>query len=54
MVNLNTTIDYNNILIKVQMNYIATVSAQGASEIHCKRLIHIKVSERYYSVFALS
>ena len=53
MVNLNTTIDYNNILIKVQLNYIATVSAQGASETHSKRFIHINVSERYYSVFAL-
>ena len=39
MVNLNTTIDYNNILIKVQLNYIATVSA---SETHSKRLICIK------------
>ena len=40
IVNLNTTIDYNNILIKVQLNYIATVSAQGASETHSKRLSH--------------
>ena len=52
--NISTTIDYNNILIKAQLNYIATVSAQGASETHSKRRIHIKVSERYYSVFALS
>ena len=44
MVNLNTTIDYNNILIKVKLNYIATVSA---SETHSKRLIRIKVAERY-------
>ena len=51
MVNLNTTINYNNILIKVQLNYIATVSA---SETHIKRRIHIKVAERYYIVFALS
>ena len=50
MVNLNTTIDYNNILIKVQLNYIATVSA---SETHSKRLVCIKVSERYYIVFGL-
>ena len=54
MVNLNTTIDYNNILIKAQLNYIATMSAQGASETHSKRLICIKVSERYCSAFALS
>ena len=53
MVNLNTTIDYNNILIKVQLNYIAIVSAQGTCETHSKRLIHIKVSERYYSEFGL-
>ena len=54
MVNLSTTIDYDNILIKAQLNYIATVSTQGASETHSKRLIYINVSERYYSVFALS
>ena len=47
MVNLNNTIDYNNILIKAELNYTATVSAQGASETHSKRLIRIKVSERY-------
>ena len=44
MVNLNATIDYNNIIIKVQLNYIATVST---SETHSNRVIHIKVSERY-------
>ena len=51
MVNLKATIDYNNILIKAQLNnYIATVSA---SETHSKRPVCIKVSERYYIVFAL-
>ena len=54
MVNLNTTIDYKNILIKVQLDYIATVSVYGAGETHSKRLICINVSERYYSVLALS
>ena len=48
MVNLKTTIDYNNILIKAQLNYIATVSA---IEINSKRpAVCIKVSERYYTV----
>ena len=50
MVNLKTTIDYSNILIKMQVNYIATVSA---SETHNKRPFWIKVSKRYYIVFAL-
>ena len=50
MVNLKTTIDYNNILIKAQLNYIATVSA---SKTHSKKPVCIKVSERYYFVFAL-
>ena len=50
MVNLKTTIDYNNILIKVQSKYIATVSV---SETHGKRPVCIKVSERYHIVFAL-
>ena len=51
MVNLRTTIDYNNILIKVQLNYNATVSA---NKTHSKRPVCIKVSERYYNiVFAL-
>ena len=50
MVNLKTTIDYNNILIKAQLNYITTVSA---SETPSKRPDCIKVSERYYIVFAL-
>ena len=50
MVDFKTTIDYNNILIKVQLNYIATVSV---SETHSKRPVCIKVSERYYIVFTL-
>ena len=50
MVNLKTTIDYHKILIKAQLNYIAIVSA---SEAHSKRPVCIKVSERYYTVFAL-
>ena len=50
MVNLKTTIDYNNVLIKAQSNHIATVSA---SETLSKRPVCIKVSERYYIVFAL-
>ena len=49
MVNLKTTIDYNNILIKAQLNCIATVSA---SDTNSKRAVCIKVSERYYIVFA--
>ena len=51
MVNLNTTLDYNNILLKAQLHYVATVSA---SETHSKIPIGIKVSERYYIVFTLS
>ena len=39
MVNLKTTIDYNNILIKAQLNYIATVSV---SETNSKRPVCIK------------
>ena len=50
MVNLKPTIDYNNILIKAQLTCIVAVSA---SETHSKRLVCIKVSERYYIVFAL-
>ena len=50
MVNLKTTIDYNNILIKVHLNYIATVSA---SDTNSKKAVCIKVSERYYIVFSL-
>ena len=50
MVNLKATINYNTILFKVQLNYIAVVSA---SETHGKRSVYIKVSERYYIVFAL-
>ena len=50
MVNLRTTIDYNSILIKVQLKYIATVSV---SETHSERPVCIKVSERYSIVFAL-
>ena len=47
MVNLKTTIDYKNILIKVQLNYISTVSA---SDTNSKRPVCIKVSERYYNI----
>ena len=50
MVNLKATIDYNNILNKVQLKYIATVSA---SKTHSKRLVSIKVSERCNIVFVL-
>ena len=50
MVDFKTTIDYNSILIKAQLNYIATVIA---SEALSKRCVCIKVSERYYIVFAL-
>ena len=50
MVNLKTTINYKNILIKVQLNYIGTVSA---SDTNSKRPVSIKVSERYYIVFAI-
>ena len=49
MANLKATIDNNTILFKAQLN-IATVSA---SETHSKRSTCIKVSERYYIVFAL-
>ena len=50
MVSFKTTIDYNNVLIKAQLNYTVTVSA---SQILNKRPVCIKVSERYYIVFAL-
>ena len=50
MINLKVTIDCNTILFKAQLNYIGTVSA---SETHSKRPVCIKVSERYYIVFAL-
>ena len=50
MVDLKATIDYNTILFKAQLNYIATVSA---SETQSKRPDCIKVSERYYIVFTL-
>ena len=50
MVDFKATIDYNNILIKAQLNYIATVSA---IETLSKRPVCIKVSERYYIVIAL-
>ena len=50
MVNFKATIDYNTILFKAQLNYIVTVSD---SETHSKRPVCIKVSERYYIVFAL-
>ena len=39
MVNLKATIDYNTILFKAQLNYVATVSA---SETHSKRPVCIK------------
>ena len=42
MVNLKATINYSNILIKAQLNYIATVSA---SEIHSKKPVYTNVSE---------
>ena len=51
MANLKATIDYNTILFKAQSNYIAIVSA---SETHSKRPTCIKVSKRYYIVFALN
>ena len=44
MVSFKTTIDYNNVLIKAQLNYITTVST---SETHSKRPVYIKVPERY-------
>ena len=50
MANLKPTIDYNYILIKAQLTCIVAVSA---SETHSKRPVCIKVSERYYIVFAL-
>ena len=43
MVNSKATIDYNTILLKAQLYYIATVSA---SETHSKRPVCIKVPER--------
>ena len=49
MVNFKNTIDYNNVLIKAQLNYIVTVSV---SETHRKRPVSKEVSERYYIVFA--
>ena len=51
MANLKATIDYNTILFKARSNYIAIVSA---SETHSKRPTCIKVSKRYYIVFALN
>ena len=51
MANLKATIDYNTILFKAQLNYIAIVST---SETHSKRPSYLhKVSERYYIVFVL-
>ena len=50
MVNLRATIDCNTMLFKAQFNYIASVSA---SETHSKSPVCLKVSERYYTVFAL-
>ena len=55
MVNLNPTIDYNNILIKVQYINIVAVSDNGTDlETHSEILACIKDSERYYIVFVLS
>ena len=55
MVNLKPTIDYNNILIKVQFINIVAVSDNGTHlETHSVRLACIKDSERYYIVFAFS
>ena len=51
MVDFKTTINYNIILIKAHLNYIATVSV---SETDSKRPVYIKVSERYYMVFTLT
>ena len=48
MASLKATIDYNTILFKAQLKYIATVSA---NETHSKRRVCIEVSERYYIVF---
>ena len=45
-----TTIDYNNILIKVQLSYFGAVSN---SRTHSERPGCIKDSERYYIVFSL-
>ena len=39
MVNLKTTIDYNNILIKAQLNYIAAMSAGNTNS---KKPVSIK------------
>ena len=47
MVNLKATIDYNNILIKAQLNYFSTVSANKTNS---KRPVYINVSERYYRI----
>ena len=47
IVNLKTTIDYNNTLIKVQLRYIAAVSN---GETHSERPACIKDSGRYYMV----
>ena len=48
--NSKTTIDYNNILIKLQLSYITVVSN---SKTHSKRPACINDSRRYYIVFAL-
>ena len=49
--NSKATIDYNNILIKMQLNYINVVSD---SKTHSKRPVCINDSGRYYVVVALS
>ena len=50
VVNLKATIDYNTILLKVQLGYTDIVNA---SKTHSKGPVCMKVSERYYIVFAL-
>ena len=50
MVNLKTTIDYNNTLMKAQLNCTATVSD---SETHSDIPACIKDSERYYCILYL-
>ena len=51
IVNLKTTIDYNNTLIKMQLSYIA---AMNDGKTHSERPACIKDSGWYYFVFVLS
>ena len=54
MVNLKPTIDYNNVLIKVQFINVIAMSDNGTDlETYNERLGCIKDSEKYYIVFAL-